>query len=106
MERRLILAIAVLAALARLRGALQDKANVFRDALKIGRTHLQDATPVRSFLHLFGRKPAVVWHDSKLGETLSMFKSEKSHMAIVRDVECEGEVDNIYDAIAPSLLPY
>jgi fumarate hydratase class II len=36
----------LLAALARLRGALQDKANVFRDALKIGRTHLQDATPV------------------------------------------------------------
>jgi fumarate hydratase, class II len=36
----------LLAALARLRGALQDKAHVFRDALKIGRTHLQDATPV------------------------------------------------------------
>ena len=43
-------------------------------------------------MDLFGRKPAVVWHDSKLGETLSMFRQEKSHMAIVRDVECEGEV--------------
>ena len=47
---------------------------------------------MRSFMDLFGRKPAVVWHDSKLGETLSMFRQEKSHMAIVRDVECEGEV--------------
>ena len=53
---------------------------------------LQDETPVRSFMDLFGRKPAVVWHDSKLGETLSMFKAEKSHMAIVRDVEYPGEV--------------
>lgn len=47
---------------------------------------------MRSFLDLFGRKPAVVWHDSKLGETLSMFKAEKSHMAIVRDVETVGGV--------------
>jgi metal transporter CNNM len=30
-----------------------------------------------------------------------MFKSEKSHMAIVRDVECEGEVGN---AVVPVLL--
>ncbi|MEY4907184.1 MAG: fumarate hydratase class FumC [Pseudomonadota bacterium] len=36
----------LLAALARLRGALQDKAEAFRDTVKIGRTHLQDATPV------------------------------------------------------------
>ncbi len=34
------------AALARLRGALQDKALAFADAIKIGRTHWQDATPV------------------------------------------------------------
>jgi hypothetical protein len=43
-------------------------------------------------MELFGRKPGVVWHDSKLGETLSMFKREKAHMAIVRDVEDQGEV--------------
>jgi CBS domain containing-hemolysin-like protein len=43
-------------------------------------------------MDLFGRKSMVVWHDSKLGETLNMFRQEKSHMAIVRDVECEGEV--------------
>ncbi len=36
----------LLASLARLRGALQAKAIAFADTLKIGRTHLQDATPV------------------------------------------------------------
>jgi CBS domain containing-hemolysin-like protein len=50
---------------------------------------------VRNFMELFGRKPAVVWHDSKLGETLSMFRQEKSHMAVVRDVECEGVVSSL-----------
>ena len=53
-------------------------------------------------MDLFGRKPAVVWHDSKLGETLSMFRQEKSHMAIVRDVECEGEVRIISFFFFPS----
>jgi len=33
-------------ALERLHGALDDKANAFKDIVKIGRTHLQDATPV------------------------------------------------------------
>jgi len=33
-------------ALARLRQALRDKAEAFQDILKIGRTHLQDATPL------------------------------------------------------------
>ena len=36
----------LLVSLARLRGALQAKAMAFADTLKIGRTHLQDATPV------------------------------------------------------------
>jgi fumarate hydratase, class II len=36
----------LLASLATLRGALQARATAFRDAIKIGRTHLQDATPV------------------------------------------------------------
>ena len=34
------------AALARLRAALQAKAGAFADTVKVGRTHLQDATPV------------------------------------------------------------
>jgi len=41
LERRLI------PALGRLREALQRKAEEFHDVLKIGRTHLQDATPIR-----------------------------------------------------------
>ena len=34
-------------ALEHLRGALSEKAGAFHDVLKIGRTHLQDATPIR-----------------------------------------------------------
>jgi CBS domain containing-hemolysin-like protein len=36
----------------------------------------------------------VVWHDQKLGETLSMFRNERAHLAIVRDVENEGDVSS------------
>lgn len=36
----------LLAALARLRGAMQAKAMEFAEIIKVGRTHLQDATPV------------------------------------------------------------
>ncbi|KAJ1437700.1 hypothetical protein B484DRAFT_324434 [Ochromonadaceae sp. CCMP2298] len=52
----------------------------------------EDETPVQNFMLLFGRKPAVVWHDQKLGETLAMFKREKAHMAVVRDAPCFGSV--------------
>ena len=55
----------------------------------------EDCTPVQGFLSLFGRKPGVVWHDSKLGETLTMFKQEKSHMAVVRDVESAIDVSSV-----------
>jgi fumarate hydratase class II len=37
---------AVIPSLARLRDALREKAVAFRDVVKIGRTHLQDATPL------------------------------------------------------------
>jgi fumarate hydratase, class II len=43
----------LLRALARLRSALQAKASAFADTIKVGRTHLQDATPV-SFGQEFG----------------------------------------------------
>ncbi len=36
----------LLPALAKLRGALADKAKAYQDIVKIGRTHLQDATPL------------------------------------------------------------
>ncbi len=37
---------AVIPSMARLRGALQEKSVAFREVVKIGRTHLQDATPL------------------------------------------------------------
>jgi fumarate hydratase class II len=37
----------LLPALHKLRGALEDKAREFDDVVKVGRTHLQDATPIR-----------------------------------------------------------
>jgi fumarate hydratase class II len=44
----------LLPALGRLRDALRDRARVFDDAVKIGRTHLMDATPVRLGQELAG----------------------------------------------------
>lgn len=43
-------------------------------------------------MQMFGRKPAVVWHDQNLGDTLRMFCEERAHMAIVRDVQYSGNV--------------
>ena len=63
-------------------GLLLTKDLIFIDA--------DDETPIANFVRLFGRQPAVVWHDQKLGETLSMFKKGKSHMAIVRNVNDTG----------------
>jgi fumarate hydratase class II len=50
----------LLQALAQLRGALQDRAAAFAGVVKIGRTHLQDATPV-TFEQEFGG------YDAQLG---------------------------------------
>lgn len=58
-----------------------------------------DETPVRNFVNLFGRKPMVVWHDQKLGETLTMFRNERAHLAIVRDVETQGSGDPYYKVV-------
>ncbi|MDB5103232.1 MAG: class fumarate hydratase [Fibrobacteres bacterium] len=65
----------LLPALNRLRAALDDKATVFKDVLKLGRTHLQDATPMTlgqefsgyaaMVAHGIGRLGNVRWH---LGE--------------------------------------
>eukprot|EP01031_Cornospumella_fuschlensis_P028941 gene28941-34930_t len=56
----------------------------------------EDEIPVENFIGVFGRKPMVVWHDQKLGETLQMFRQERAHMAIVRDVRSEGDGDPYY----------
>jgi fumarate hydratase, class II len=65
----------LLPALNRLRAALDEKAEAFKDVLKLGRTHLQDATPVSlgqefsgyaaMVAHGVGRLGNVRWH---LGE--------------------------------------
>lgn len=56
-----------------------------------------DATPVRNFIQIFGRSFHVVWPDDRLGEILLLFKKGKSHMAIVRDVNTEGDGDPFYE---------
>lgn len=58
----------------------------------------EDDIPIENFISLFGRKPIVVWHDDKLGQTLATFRDERSHMAMVRDVDNSGEVRTIETA--------
>ena len=43
---------------------------------------------------LFGRQPLVAWHDDQLGETLASFRKEKSHIAVVRNVNDHGMVNS------------
>jgi hypothetical protein len=59
----------------------------------------QDETPITNFVEFFGRKPVFVWHDEFLGETLTTFKRERAHLAIVRDVVCEGDRDPFYKIV-------
>jgi hypothetical protein len=40
-----------------------------------------------------------VWHDEFLGQTLTTFKRERAHLAIVRDVVCEGDRDPFYKVV-------
>ena len=45
-----------------------------------------------SFVALVGRVPLVAWHDDQLGETLASFRKNKSHIAVVRNVNNTGPV--------------
>ena len=56
-----------------------------------------DETPVRNFIQIFGRNFHLIWPDDKLGDVLKVFKKGKSHIAIVRDVNNEGEGDPWYE---------
>lgn len=38
----------------------------------------------------------MVWHDQLLGETLTNFRQERAHLAMVRDVFAEGDRDPVY----------
>ena len=81
-------------------GLLLTKDLIFIDA--------DDETPIANFVRLFGRQPAVVWHDQKLGETLSMFKKGRSHMAIVRNVNDTGPGNQSLPLVThfPSLITH
>ncbi|MEO7424416.1 MAG: class II fumarate hydratase [Fibrobacteria bacterium] len=57
----------LLPALNRLRATLDDKAKEFRDVLKIGRTHLQDATPVSLGQEFSGYSAMVAYGIGRLG---------------------------------------
>ncbi len=56
-----------------------------------------DETPVRNFIQIFGRNFHLIWPDDKLGDVLRTFKKGKSHIAIVRDVNNDGEGDPFYE---------
>jgi metal transporter CNNM len=57
-----------------------------------------DATPVRSFVDIFGRGAHVVWADDKLGEVLAFLKQGHCHMALVRVVnQGDGKGDPFYE---------
>lgn len=55
-----------------------------------------DNVLISKFLQVFGRKPLIVWYDQLLGDVLSMLTAEGTQMAIVRDVQCDGECDPYY----------
>lgn len=59
----------------------------------------EDDIPISNFVDMFGRRPIFVWHDDKLGETLSTFRNERAHLALVRDVESQGEGDPFYKVV-------
>lgn len=56
-----------------------------------------DETPVRNFIQIFGRNFHLIWPDDKLGDVLRTFKKGKSHIAIVRDVNNDGDGDPFYE---------
>jgi metal transporter CNNM len=64
----------------------------------------EDEIPVSSFIRLFGRRPVVAWHDERLGEILTTFKKEKSHIAVVRNVNSTGPGDPFYELVRIILL--
>ena len=60
----------LLPALARLRGAFEEKARAFATIIKIGRTHLQDATPVTLGQEFSGYVAMLAGAEERIGLTL------------------------------------
>lgn len=56
----------------------------------------EDELPLETILHFYGRQVIKVFPDMHLDEILKIFKSGKSHMAIVHDVVSENNKDPYY----------
>ncbi|MGC9398023.1 MAG: class II fumarate hydratase [Anaerolineae bacterium] len=65
----------LLPALETLRAALQEKAVAFDEIVKIGRTHLQDATPIRLGQVFGGYATQVTWAIERLGAATSELRA-------------------------------
>jgi fumarate hydratase class II len=65
----------LLPALTRLRGALEDKARAFDAIIKIGRTHLNDATPIRLGQEFSGYARQVELGSERIAEASKVSKS-------------------------------
>ena len=83
----------------------------------------KDETSISHFLSLFGRQPVVIWHDQKLGETLSVFRkgryeilsvmlyltimssflSSFSHLPCSSILSCSPSFPPIYSILSPLL---
>jgi len=59
----------------------------------------KDAIPLNTLLKLYGRPAVHVFPDIPLSKMLEMFKSGKSHLAIVHDVNNEGDGDPFYEEL-------
>ena len=59
----------------------------------------EDETAVADFIEIFGRGVHVVWPDDKLGDVLVELKRGRSHMALVRDVQDDGNTDPFYKTL-------
>lgn len=60
----------------------------------------EDGTRVSDFIEIFGRGVHVVWPDDKLGDVLRELKQGRSHMALVRDVNQEDEMQDPFYEVA------
>jgi metal transporter CNNM len=56
----------------------------------------EDAVSVSSILNIYGHEVLQVFPDTLLSEMLVLFKSGKTHLALVNDVDSSGEGDPVY----------
>ena len=51
----------------------------------------EESTTVKAMLQFFGRNVEMLYPDQKLGEALALFKSGRTHLAMVHDVNNQSE---------------